>query len=164
MEIFSSSYGGIKRELENYGADIQYRFYCNKPIAKRGGKAVSVNKYDPTTETLIRISGNVKSAYMLAVDGGYQGTEQQFIEELANFKTYADIAEDSAESAATDAEDAREASESAVSAYESVRDIMGVSAFSVDFNTGELIYTNDAVYTFTINQSTGNLEWEVVTT
>ena len=33
--------------------------------------------------------------------------------------------------------------------------------FEVDFITGELIQTTDTDYVFTINQTTGNLEWEV---
>ena len=33
--------------------------------------------------------------------------------------------------------------------------------FEVDFATGELIQTTDTDYVFTINQTTGNLEWEV---
>ena len=33
--------------------------------------------------------------------------------------------------------------------------------FEVDFRTGELIQTTDTDYVFTINQTTGNLEWEV---
>lgn len=33
--------------------------------------------------------------------------------------------------------------------------------FKVDFTTGELIQTTDTDYVFTINQTTGNLEWEV---
>ena len=33
--------------------------------------------------------------------------------------------------------------------------------FEVDFTTGELIQTTDTDYVFTINQATGNLEWEV---
>ena len=33
--------------------------------------------------------------------------------------------------------------------------------FEVDFTTGELIQTTDTDYVFTINQTTGNLEWEV---
>lgn len=36
-----------------------------------------------------------------------------------------------------------------------------LTVFSVDFTTGELIYTEPSVYTFTINRTTGNLEWEV---
>lgn len=33
--------------------------------------------------------------------------------------------------------------------------------FSVDFSTGNLIYTDNSAYTFSINNLTGNLEWEV---
>ena len=36
--------------------------------------------------------------------------------------------------------------------------------FTVDMATGELIYTNESTYNFTVNTTTGNLEWEVVTT
>lgn len=36
--------------------------------------------------------------------------------------------------------------------------------FTVDFSTGNLVYTNESTYNFTINTTTGNLEWEVVTT
>lgn len=34
--------------------------------------------------------------------------------------------------------------------------------FEVDFTTGNLIYSSDATYDFSINTTTGNLEWEVV--
>lgn len=36
--------------------------------------------------------------------------------------------------------------------------------FTVDMATGELVYTNESTYNFTVNTTTGNLEWEVVTT
>ena len=36
------------------------------------------------------------------------------------------------------------------------------ASFSVNFITGELEYTNNTTYTFSINTTTGNLEWEVV--
>ena len=34
--------------------------------------------------------------------------------------------------------------------------------FTVDFITGELMYSSNAIYNFEINTTTGNLEWEVV--
>ena len=34
--------------------------------------------------------------------------------------------------------------------------------FTVDFTTGELMYSSNAIYNFEINTTTGNLEWEVV--
>ena len=45
---------------------------------------------------------------------------------------------------------------------EEVLDMLGVASFTVDFATGELIYTMDNVFSFSINTTTGNLEWEVV--
>lgn len=38
----------------------------------------------------------------------------------------------------------------------------GNVSFSVNFATGNLEYSSDAVYDFTINTTTGDLEWEVV--
>lgn len=87
-----------------------------------------------------------KSAYQYAIDGGYTGTETKFTEDLGNFQTYATIAEDSAE----DAE----------AALEEIRTTLAIPTFTVDFTTGELIYDSNLTYTFLINQSTGNLEWE----
>ena len=89
-----------------------------------------------------------KSAYQYAIEGGYTGTETKFSEDLGNFQTYATVAEDSAE----DAE----------AALEEIRQTLAIPTFSVDFTTGELIYDSNLTYTFLINQSTGNLEWEVI--
>lgn len=88
-----------------------------------------------------------KSAYQYAIEGGYTGTETKFSEDLGNFQTYATVAEDSAE----DAE----------AALEEIRTTLAIPSFTVDFTTGQLIYDSNLVYTFAINQSTGNLEWEV---
>lgn len=88
-----------------------------------------------------------KSAYQYAIDGGYTGTEAQFETDLGNFQTYAD----QASTAAGTAEDA----------LEEIRTTLAVPTFTVDFTTGELIYDANLVYTFLINQTTGNLEWEV---
>lgn len=89
-----------------------------------------------------------KSAYQYAIEGGYTGTETKFSEDLGNFQTYATVAEDSAE----DAENA----------LEEIRTTLAIPTFTVDFTTGELIYDSNLVYSFAINQSTGNLEWEVI--
>lgn len=65
-----------------------------------------------------------------------------------NAKYYAEKAED----AVDDCNDIKE----------EVMDIAGGSNFTVDFATGELRYTNETTYDFSINTTTGNLEWEVV--
>lgn len=87
-----------------------------------------------------------KSAYQYAIEGGYTGTEAKFTEDLGNFQTYATVAED----AADDAE----------AALEEIRTTLAIPTFTVDFTTGQLIYDSNITYTFLINQTTGNLEWE----
>lgn len=89
-----------------------------------------------------------KSAYQYAWEAGYTGTEEQFSEDLVNFKVYAD--------------DAKDAADDAEAALDAINDILVVPSFTVDFDTGELIYDSELVYSFSINVATGNLEWEVL--
>lgn len=46
--------------------------------------------------------------------------------------------------------------------YFRVLSLLSLATFTVDFQTGELIYTMNEVYSFEINTTTGNLEWEVI--
>lgn len=59
-----------------------------------------------------------------------------------------------------------QASEAAEQAAEDILEqtqiASGNVSFSVNFSTGNLEYSSDAVYDFTINTTTGDLEWEVV--
>lgn len=87
-----------------------------------------------------------KSAYQYAIEGGYTGTELKFSTDLGNMETYATTAEGAAE----DAE----------AALEEIRTTLAIPIFTVDFASGELIYDSNIDYTFSINQTTGNLEWE----
>lgn len=136
---------------------------------------------DGRTTTFNVVNG--KSAYQAAVEGGFVGTEAEFNDQLGNFADYASTASTAAQSASQSATNAQQsaqsASQSALSASDSATDAQGyaedaadikteISAmvgaveFSVDFTTGELIYTNNSTFIFSINQTTGNLEWEVV--
>lgn len=66
----------------------------------------------------------------------------------------------------------RQSNASALDAQQSVTDcqniknevinMIGATTFTVDFTTGELIYTNESTFYFHVNQTTGYLEWEVV--
>ena len=47
--------------------------------------------------------------------------------------------------------------------YEQVVAAANQVLFTVNFTNGELEYTDDTIYNFEINPTTGNLEWEVVT-
>ena len=76
-------------------------------------------------------------------------------------ETAADTAEDAAESATASEQAATTAADEATTAAETIEELLGVPTFSVDFSTGQLTYTIDAVYNFTINTTTGDLEWEV---
>lgn len=136
---------------------------------------------DGRTSTFNVVNG--KSAYQAAVDGGFVGTEAEFNDQLGNFADYASTASTAAQSASQSAtsaqQSAQSASQSALNAANSATDaqgyaedaedikteisgMIGAVEFSVDFTTGELIYTNDSTFIFSINQTTGNLEWEVV--
>lgn len=72
-----------------------------------------------------------------------------------NSKYYAEFADNRA----TDAETASQAAEDTL---EEVIRVANNITFEVDFATGNLVYTDNSVYSFSINETTGNLEWEVV--
>ena len=55
-----------------------------------------------------------------------------------------------------------EAKENCAEILDQVELIVNKATFWVDFTSGELMYSDDAVYVFEINPQTGNLEWEVV--
>ena len=55
------------------------------------------------------------------------------------------------------------AAEQAAEYLEETRQAAGAMDFYVDFSTGALMYNNGTTYDFFINQTTGNLEWEVTT-
>lgn len=72
-----------------------------------------------------------------------------------NSKYYAEFANDRA----TDAETASQAAEDTL---EEVIRVANDITFEVDFLTGNLVYTDNSAYSFSINETTGNLEWEVI--
>ena len=76
-------------------------------------------------------------------------------------ETAADTAEDAAESATASEQAATTAADEATTAAENIEELLGAPTFSVDFSTGQLTYSIDTIYTFTINTTTGDLEWEV---
>ena len=73
-----------------------------------------------------------------------------------NSEYYAGQAENSAANAYQSKVDAQ-------GILEQVQDAAGNVVFSVDFATGLLMYTDTSTYNFSINTTTGNLEWEVNT-
>lgn len=77
-----------------------------------------------------------KSAYSYAEDGGYSGTEAQFYSDLG------DLGEN-------------------IATVQELLEEVAMTQFSVDFATGNLIYTENDHFLFEINYNNGNLEWEV---
>lgn len=57
--------------------------------------------------------------------------------------------------------DAANSASEASATLEQIRKENAKAYFEINFETGELIYTNSSTYTFIINQETGNLEWRV---
>lgn len=121
-----------KPKLQFLGADVSNDNVNNRTVVDCHGE-----KGDPG-----------KSAYSYAQDGGYTGSEAQFTTDLGQFQELATTAE----GAADDAE----------AAVQEIRGLLSLPAFSVDFTTGELMYTQDLTYSFLINNTNGNLEWEVL--
>lgn len=121
-----------KPKLQFLGADVSNDNVNGKTVVDCHGE-----KGDPG-----------KSAYSYAQDGGYTKSESQFTTDLGQFDEFATTAEQ----AASDANDA----------VEEIRQMLAVPSFTVDFTTGELLYTAETTYSFLINATSGNLEWEVL--
>ena len=73
---------------------------------------------------------------------------------------YAQAAQEAAESA-QGAEDYAERAERAEAAADEAEALTQATVFTVNFTTGNLMYTNEDIFDFAINTSNGNLEWEV---
>ena len=65
------------------------------------------------------------------------------------------------ETAKSSAGNAKQSETNAKDYLDEISKKIQATSFEVDFTTGELIQTNNNAYTFMINQTTGNLEWEV---
>ena len=59
-------------------------------------------------------------------------------------------------------EEAQDRVDEAQGILDEIVDAVNMVTFTVDFATGNLIYSSNATYDFSINTTTGNLEWEVV--
>ena len=132
-------------------------------------KAEEILGYDSSAQE----SADEAAASALAASGsameasGYATTASSYASAASTSATRA------ANSATAASNSATAAANSATDAYNSVgdcQDIKGMievmvaqSLFTVDFTTGNLMYTNETTYNFMINTTTGNLEWEVVT-
>lgn len=89
----------------------------------------------------------------------YCRTTQEISEETAGYVDEAEGYANTAQAAKTDAVNAKN---QAANSYNQILSLLTLATFSVDIDTGELMYDRNEAYTFNINTTTGNLEWEVV--
>jgi hypothetical protein len=145
--------------VTNTGTDTDPIFHLFIP---KGNGIAAINKTNTSglvdTYTISYTNGttstftvtNGKTAYQSAVEGGYDRTEQQFYDELGNF---ADLA--------ADAEAAADRAETLADGVEEIATQYGITGFQVNFETGDLMYENNGQYSFNVNTTDGELEWEV---
>lgn len=132
--------------------------------------------HNNTTPALNEDNLNAMSKAIDDIDDRVIEREGTIMESVANAHTYMITAQSSANSAAISAasagQDARSAEASAESAAQDAADAKqyrddaeaysSATVFSVDFQTGKLMYTNETVFDFDIDTDNGNLMWEVV--
>lgn len=93
--------------------------------------------------------GNLAKSYAVGTDNVVRENDAE-----DNAKKYC-------ESAKTSEVNAKESETNAKAYLDEFGKKIQATRFEVDFTTGELIQVNDNEFIFTINQTTGNLEWEV---
>ena len=103
--------------------------------------------------------GQRKGVNVPNTDATYHNNSKFYAEQSASSAENAATAENNAVEAKDDAESAKADAEAALAEMISS---MGLAQFTVDYTTGNLMYSNATVYTFSINTTTGNLEWEAV--
>ena len=109
---------------------------------------VSENKAEESKNESVKY-GNLAKSYAVGTDNTIRENDSE-----DNAKTYC-------EAAKTSEVNAKQSETNAKAYLDEISKKVQASSFDVDFATGELIQTNNNAYTFMINQTTGNLEWEV---
>lgn len=132
--------------------------------------------HNNTTPALNEDNLNAMSKAIDDIDNRVIEREGTIMESVANAHTYMITAQASANSAAISAasagQDAVTARTSAESAAQDAADAKqyrddaeaysSATVFNVDFETGQLMYVNEAAFNFEIDTENGDLMWEVV--
>lgn len=153
------------------GALIQATSTLQGYVSNAAASAARAEAAEINVRTLVT-SDYAKTAESYAVGGtGYRPDEdrdnarfycrtaQEISEATAGYVDEAEGYANTAEAAKTDAVNAKN---QAANSYDQILSLLTLATFSVDFDTGELMYDRNEAYTFNINTTTGNLEWEVV--
>lgn len=153
------------------GALIQATASLQRYVNSAAESAASAERSEINTRELVT-SDYARTAKSYAVgDTGYRPgedtdnarfycrTTQEISEETAGYVDEAEGYANTAEAAKTDAVNAKN---QAANSYNQILSLLTLATFSVDFETGLLMYDRNEAYTFNINTTTGDLEWEVV--
>ena len=132
------------------------RSWAEGGTSTRGGENTNNAKY--YSERSYFHAGTAEAEALIS-EGYARGSQNGL--DVASGEYYQNNSKYYANQAASSASDASRNASAAAGAVSEIATMIGAVEFSVDFTTGNLIYTNDATYTFSINGSTGNLEWEV---
>ena len=101
------------------------------------------------SEDNAELHANLAKSYAVGTDNVVRENDSE-----DNAKKYAEVAK-------TESELCKEYAANTKSAIDVINKQIKATQFDIDFETGELIQTTDNAFLFTVNETTGNLEWEV---
>lgn len=119
----------------------------NAKVSEEASKVSETNAKNSEDEAVKY--GNLAKSYAVGTDNVVRENDAE-----DNAKKYC-------KSAKTSEVNAKESETNAKAYLDEFGKKIQATRFEVDFTTGELIQVNDNEFIFTINQTTGNLEWEV---
>ena len=126
-----------RQDAEQYASDAQgYASNAQGYASSASNSATSADGYAEDSEAWA--VGKRDGTDVPSSDPTYNNNSKYYAEQSADIKD--------------DCEDIRD----------EIIETLGIPTFTIDFATGNLIYTLNDQYTFTVNTTTGNLEWEVV--
>lgn len=120
-----------------------------------------ITQYEFTDSTTIHFTVSASGGVTASIINGSVTRTMLDPNVLSDIDLAVQSAEASAQSASDFAEEVEDVKEYVDDVKEQIDAMINGVTFSVDFTTGELMYTDDTVYVFHINTTTGNLEWEV---
>lgn len=172
QQIIITLEDGTKKYIDISALITQYEFLASatiNPIVGADGTvsfevingSITEDKLEPNFLANCRIQVSLAEGYKEDAEawatGKRQGTDVPDTD-----PTYENNSEYYAGQASNSASSALQTKGECEDILEQVQQASDKFVFYVDFETGELMYNDTAVYSFTINTSTGNLEWEVV--
>jgi len=171
QKIIITLQDGTKKYIDLSALITEYEFKSSQTIQAivSGGEvsfevingSITEDKLEPNFLANCRIEVQLAQGYKEDAEawatGKRQGTDVPDTD-----PTYENNSEYYAGQAGNSASSALQTKAECEDILEQVKQASDKFVFYVDFETGELMYNDTAVYSFTINTSTGNLEWEVV--